>query len=134
MDALPKKIDIAANEVAKQVVMAVATDVIGHTPVDETTAASNWQGDIARPASFELPAIFPGSAGSTAAQSRAAAIAHVQRTTEDKDPGVSFYLSNLMDYIRKLNNGSSRQEPKGFVERATLVGRIAVRKAKLDIK
>lgn len=131
---MPKKIDVAANEVAKSVVMAVAKDVIEHTPVDETTAASNWQGDIARPASFELPAIFPGSHGSTAAQSRAAAIAHVERTTADKDPGIPFYLSNLMDYIRKLNNGSSRQEPKGFVERATLVGRLTVRKSKLRLK
>lgn len=121
-DALPDRIDAAASQVAKDVTIAMARDLIEHTPVDVTTAASNWQASINAPAMFELPAIYPGERGSTAEQSRREALAHVTRTMADKDPGETIYLSNLTPYIIDLNNGSSKQEPPGFFQRGILVG------------
>jgi hypothetical protein len=100
----------------------MAADLIAHTPVDITTAASNWQTSLNAPALFDLPAIYPGSRGSTAAASRSAALAHVLRGMTDKRPGEKIYLSNLTPYIIDLNNGSSKQEPPGFFERGFLVG------------
>lgn len=133
-EKLPAKIEQGASNVAVSVVKAIDRDVVPHTPVDTTEALSNWQASLNGPVVFPLPAIFPGIAGSTAPASQAEAILHVDRTLTAKKPGEPVYLSNLANHIVKLNNGSSSQEPKGFVERATLVGRLTARKAKLGLK
>jgi hypothetical protein len=133
MDRLPDQIEQAASNVVVKVVKAIDRDVVPHTPVDTTEALSNWQAELNRPASVGLPAIFPGQAGSTAPQSQEAAIAHVDRALKAKKPGEPVFLSNLADHIVLLNNGSSSQEPKGFVERAALIGRLTARKTKLDL-
>jgi hypothetical protein len=121
---LPARIDEAANELAKGVVRAIDRDLVEHTPVDVTTAVSNWQPGVRLPADFMLPAIFPGEAGSTAPQSRREAIAHTERALKDKDPGVPFWLSNVAPWIGPLNDGTSKQEPAGFVERAIRKGEL----------
>lgn len=134
LDAMPTKIGRAANQVKIDTVKAIDRDLVPHTPVDVTTAVSNWQPGVGVAPSFELPAIVPGEAGSTAAQSREEAIAHVDRALADVQPGQPFFLSNLTDYIEGLNNGTSAQEPAGFVERAVLIGHRFVRRAKLVLK
>ncbi len=133
MEALPEKIDKAASNVAVMVVKAIDRDVVPHTPVDTTEALSNWQAELNRPVGFALPAIYPGSHGSTASQSQGAAISHVDAVLKDKRPGEPVFLSNLARHIVILNNGSSSQEPKGFVERAKLIGRLTARRTKLDL-
>lgn len=133
MEALPALIDKGANNVAIAVVKAIDRDVVPHTPVDTTEALSNWQAEVNAKPMFGLPAIFPGKGGSTAAGSQAEAIAHVDRTLAMKEPGEPVYLSNLAKHIVILNNGSSSQEPKGFVERAVLIGRLTARRTKLGL-
>lgn len=122
-NALPDLIEQRASDLAGEVVIRMATSLIEHTPVDVTTAASNWIASIGTPNLFEMPAIYPGSGGSTAPASRAEAIAHVRRVVADKDPGRPLWLSNTVDYMVYLNNfGTSQQEPAGFFERGVLVG------------
>ena len=133
MEALPAQIEQGASNVAVEVVKAIDRDVVPHTPVDTTEALSNWQAELNQPVGFALPPIFPGQSGSTAPASQAAAISHVDRVLAVKKPGEPVYLSNLAKHIVILNNGSSRQEPKGFVERATLIGRLTARRAKLGL-
>lgn len=120
-DVLPDRIDEAVNTAARDITIAMATDLIWHTPVDITTAASNWQASLNSPAFLPLPAIFPGERGSTAEASRSEALAHVKRAIAPKRAGEPIFLSNLTDYILDLNMGSSRQEPPGFLERGILV-------------
>ena len=134
MERLPSAIEKGANNVAIAVVKAIDRDVVPHTPVDTTEALSNWQAEINAKPLFGLPAIYPGSHGSTATASQGAAISHVDRTLAMKEPGEPVYLSNLAKHITLLNNGSSSQEPKGFVERATLVGRLTARRTSLGLK
>lgn len=133
MERLPGQIEQAASNVAVSVVKAIDRDVVPHTPVDTTEALSNWQAGINEPVYLPLPAIFPGKGGSTAPQSQGAAISHVDRVLQLKEPGEPVFLSNLARHIKLLNNGSSSQEPKGFVERATLIGRLVARRAKLGL-
>jgi hypothetical protein len=133
MEALPDKIEKGASNVVVSVVKAIDRDVVPHTPVDTTEALSNWQASLNQKAGFGLDAIFLGKAGSTAPQSQAAAISHVDRTLQAKKPGEQVYLSNLAKHIVPLNNGTSAQEPKGFVERATLIGRLTARRTKLGL-
>ena len=97
---LPDRIEESVNELTRDVVRVIDTDLVEHTPVDVTTAVSNWQPGVNVAPNFELPAIFPGEYGSTAPQSRAEAIAHVERALADKGPGVPFWLTNVTPYIK----------------------------------
>lgn len=132
--ALPDRIDAATNDLVRGVVTAMATNLIDHTPVDITTAVSNWQASLNAPTLFELPAIVPGERGSTAPASRAEALAHVQRVLDDRDVGETTYLSNITPYLGELNRGTSTQEPAGFFERGVVVGRVYLQTATLGIK
>lgn len=133
-NVLPDRIDRAANQLAVDFVQAVDRDLVEHTPVDVTTAVSNWQASLNGAPTFELPAIVPGSHGSTAAQSSSEAVAHVSRVAAEKRPGERIFLSNLAPHIIDLNNGTSKQEPAGFFQRGLLVGELYIRRAGLRIE
>ena len=132
-NGLPDRIDRAANKLAKGVTVVMDVDLVDHTPVDTSEALSNWQVSLNSAPTFDLPAIVPGERGSTAQQSRSEAKAHVERFLAMKDPGEKVYLSNLTPYVIDLNNGSSKQEPAGFFERALLLGELFLAKAKLEL-
>lgn len=132
-NALPDRIERSANQLAVNVVIRMAGNLIDHTPVDVTTAVSNWQSSINAPAMFGFDAIVPGKHGSTASQSRAEALDHIKRVVADKRPGERIYLSNLTPYLVHLNNGTSTQEPAGFFERGVAVGGAYLATATLGI-
>ena len=132
-NVLPGRIERAANKVAVGATQAIADDVIDHTPVDTTEHASNWQVVVNGRPSFGLPAIVPGERGSTAPQSRREAKAHVKRALQDKEPGVFVDLANLAPAIEDLNNGTSKQEPAGMVERAIRRGQQYCAATKLEL-
>lgn len=114
--------------VAREVVRAIAHDVIAHTPVDEGHTVSSWELGIGQQPSADRTAHVAGQKGSTASENRAQAIAAVEAVlASPKRPGVPYVLSNGSEAIGFLNDGSSRQEPAGFVERAILVGRLKLR-------
>jgi hypothetical protein len=131
--ALPGQIELAANEMVRDVVRVIDKDVVEHTPVDVTEAVSNWQANLNIAPSFPLPPIFPGKHGSTAQGSRSEAVAHVERTVRAKKPGEPVFLSNLADHIGFLNDGTSKQEPAGFVERAVRKGELFASSADLKV-
>jgi hypothetical protein len=130
---LPDQIEAAACELVRGTVRAIDHYLVEVTPVDTTEAVSNWQPGINSPPSVALPAIVFGSRGSTAPQSRREAIAHVDRALAEKRPGEAFYLSNLAEHIVDLNNGTSQQEPAGFVERGIRIGEIYAAQAELEV-
>jgi hypothetical protein len=130
---LPVQIDRSPNDLAREVVHVIAADVIAHTPVDTTEHASNWQPGVGAAPNFGLPPIYPGEQGSTAPQSRREALAHVDRGLKDKDPGVPFYLTNVAPAIEDLNNGTSKQEPAGMVQRAVRKGELHAARSALEI-
>jgi len=133
-NALPGQINKAANVLAVTVTKAIGNDAIDHTPVDTSEAESNWQVSLNSPANFPLPAIVEGSRGSTAEESARQAKAHILRVLKDKQPGEPAWLSNVAEHIVDLNNGTSKQEPRGFVERAERKGELAADAAGLEIK
>lgn len=133
-NVLPDRIAKAANVLAVTVTGAIGNDAIDHTPVDTSEAESNWQANLNAPVSFPLPAIYEGERGSTAEASARAAKAHIQRTLKDKLPGEAVYLSNAAEHIVDLNNGTSSQEPAGFVERAERKGELAADAAGLEFE
>lgn len=125
------RIQTAASETAKDVAIAVVTDLANKTPVDTSNALSNWQVTLDEPATQEIKPYFPGYMGSTQRASAAQTINEGRSALGRKKPGQKIYITNNAPYIRALNNGSSKQEPAGFVERAALIGRIIARKFKV---
>lgn len=116
-------IPVQANELKKKVVRTIVNDLAHVTPVDTTEAISNWQLGIGTRPESEIAPHFPGKHGSTFAASSSETIAIAERELTAAKPGQPVYTSNVLRYIGFLNDGSSAQEPAGFVERAVLLGR-----------
>lgn len=83
----------------------------GGTPVDTGWARANWVPQIGSPAgglSGTRDAVSPGA--------QTAGVATV--ATSYRLSGGAVHISNNVPYIVKLNEGSSKQAPKGFVQDA----------------
>lgn len=127
------RIPTLASDTAVEVTRTILHDLAYRTPVDESTARSNWQISIGAPIAdnAEIPAYYLGELGSTGNASAQAAIAAGEAVLARKEPGQPLYLSNVLDYIVPLNEGHSKQEPAGMVDRAILIGRKVVSKVRL---
>ncbi len=126
-DELPKE----ASRLAVRISETIINDLAHVTPVDTSTAISNWQTELDAPAGSIVDAHYPGEKGSTYSASARETIDQAKATLKNKKPGQPIYMSNLLRYIKRLNEGSSSQAPAGFVERAVLLGRLTVEKTKL---
>lgn len=127
MRAKAKSIPTMASDLAVKVTKTIVNDLAYATPVDESTAISNWQVQLNTPVQQEIRAYFPGSKGSTYSASAQATVENAEAELAGKKPGQPIYLSNVLRYIVPLNNGSSTQAPAGYVERSVLLGRLVVR-------
>lgn len=134
LDRLAEQVSDRANEVAKQVAIAVVKDLIPATPADTTRALSNWVPSFGSPVNYSIFPYVSGQLGSTRGASVSAALAEAMSAIADKKPGQSIFFTNNVDYILQLNAGSSKQAPAGFVERSVLIGRLTLRKARLGLK
>lgn len=126
-------IETSASEIAIAGTKAMLEEMVYVTPVDTSQALSNWQVNLNNPAPDELPPYYPGEKGSTRGSSAREALEEGFRELTYKKPGQPIYLSNLVDYIKKLDEGSSSQFPGGFVPRALLVFRLAAEEARKRI-
>lgn len=130
MRALAASIPDKTNELKKQVVRTIETDLVYVTPVDTSQALSNWQVDVSPITTF-IPPHFPGELGSTQAQSAQEAVEDMERVLAGVKPGQAVFIGNAAPYIVRLDQGYSQQEPAGFVDRAILLGRKVLQAAKL---
>ena len=120
-----------ASDTSKRVALAIVQNLTAVTPVDTSTALSNWHVSLHFPVDITIPPHSFGHLGSTKAQSAGQTIGEARNVLSNKRPGDKLYISNNVDYIQKLNEGSSKQEPAGFVERAIIVGRLKGKSFKL---
>jgi len=104
------------------------------TPVDTSTALSNWDISVGTLNGERHEAWFYGKKGSTKLRSMNAANIEADVRLKTKKANQSIFISNSVDYIKNLNDGSSKQEPAGFVERAILLGRKSVQNFKMKLR
>lgn len=117
-----------ANEAKKHAAKAAIRYLIYNTPVDESTALSNWVASLGGGLTvFPLPAYVLGKAGSTKGASAGEAWEAAVATIALAKPGEPIYLSNVVPYIGELNRGSSSQHPGGFDRIAVNVGKASLR-------
>jgi len=129
MRARAKAVDQFASDVAVAGTKAMMTELVEVTPVDTSTALSNWQVNLGNPAADALGAAAPGHKGSTRSVSADKTLADAAAELQYKKPGQPIFVSNLINYIADLDTGSSTQFPGGFIPRALIVFRLAVREA-----
>lgn len=125
-----KGMDDLASNLSKAGVDAMLEELVEVTPVDESTALSNWQVNLGTPAADALPAHVLGTRGSTRGASAAQALADGRAELQYKKPGQPVFVSNLTPYIGDLDTGSSRQFAGGFIPRALIAFRLGVQEAK----
>lgn len=122
-------VETMGNTLSQAGTQAMLETLVEVTPVDTSAALSNWQVNLNNPPADELPPYFAGSHGSTRASSGQEALTEGTAEIERKKPGQTIFLSNMVPYITRLDEGSSSQFPGGFVPRALLVFRLAMQEA-----
>ena len=112
-----------SSDFAVKVASELLTNLLWRTPVDTSTALSNWQVSFDAPVSSFIKAYVPGYLGYTASASINEALNVGNATLARKKPGQTIYISNNTPYIRALENGSSKQAPQGILAGSLLITR-----------
>ena len=104
-----KLVEDVASKVQRKIALDVLTRVVEGTPVDEGRARGNWQADINAVPVGEID---------TKDKSGEATIAKGAAKIVGAKFGTAVNIVNNVPYIGRLNDGSSKQAPAGFVEAA----------------
>jgi len=127
-DNIPKNV----NKIIRLIALAIDQQLVISTPVDTGRARSNWiVSTVDFPRLVRAP-FAPGSGlGKGETQNAKAALDHGKSVIRSSKEGDAIYISNNVDYILDLNNGTSAQAPKFFIEAAILNGMKAGDRIKL---
>ena len=121
------------NKVKRQVALAVDQAVVLGTPVDTGTARSNWIVTLGAATDQTQGAFSPLSGGDMSERGNAeAAIAQGKAVIAQAKPEQDIHITNNLDYIVDLNEGSSAQAPAAFVEEAVDAGVKVVKQTRID--
>lgn len=121
-ELVERKLNALIENAAKALILEIGRELRKRgtgTPVDTGHARANWIASIGSPNTVEA------QDGSLAAAGNALVAAY--KLNQGK-----LYLSNVVPYIRQLNNGSSTQAPALFVE-SCVMRALATVKSKLGV-
>ena len=103
--------------VITKITLDVTANLVETTPVDIGWARANWVPAIGRPFEVDLRNVRATDQNVTAAQAQQQSgitgVVGGYKLARGK-----VFVSNNVPYIRRLNDGSSKQAPSGFVQRA----------------
>lgn len=129
-----KELSDGVTKAVQRVATVVDREVVLGTPVDKGPARSNWVGTLNSPFKGVIPAYAPGKklglgeqANAEAAIAQGARAIRLFNVLRDK----SLHFTNNVGYIGDLNDGSSAQAPKMFVQKAIIKGLIALKGVKV---
>lgn len=122
-----------ADKLVMEVAATVLENVVSDTPVDTGRARSNWIVKLGSSATETRPPFVPGEKGSTGDDNIIAALAMGEPTLEAYRSGQAIHITNNLDYIGELNDGSSNQAPPGYVQDAVLEALSVVQRAGFSI-
>lgn len=111
IQAIVAELENVASRVVSKIVLDATANLSATTPRDTGWAAANWLPSISAPA--PAPAGSRDSVSFAAQNAGAAAVAggyHI-----NKGPA---YITNNVPYVPRLNDGTSRKAPAGFVQAA----------------
>lgn len=110
-------------------------NLISLSPVDTSQLISNWVVtlNIKSPDSQLIPPYFLGKKGSTKSVSGDEAIAKGNSVLDEAKPGDIIYITNVAPQVIYTNYGTSKIEPRYFVENAISAAKSAITVNNLDI-
>lgn len=125
VQAFAAKIPGRVTELQKKLVLEALTRIVQKTPVDTGRARGNWQVSIERPSMAALDTTDRD--GSRTIQKGLEAVANL--------PDFSVvWISNNLEYITFLEDGSSQQAPSGMVRLTILELRLMLRQGLKGLK
>jgi hypothetical protein len=101
-DVVPKR----AWNMQYRIILEAITKIVKRTPVDTGRARANWQLTKSQPSTRVFKKTDPEGDET---------IAKAMRVLDRMDPYSTFFISNNLDYIEYLEEGSSKQAPYGMV-------------------
>ncbi len=107
-----------ADEIKRKAALQALSQVTLATPVDKGRARANWLVGRGSPITSENEVFLAGKEGSTGGLVAQETISKGKVKLEKPAEGLPIYLSNNLIYIKYLNQGSSVQAPKRFIESA----------------
>lgn len=115
-------LEAATEEVIRRISINVTAELIERTPVDTGWARANWIPAIGSPADDDVAELDRASrtAGVTSARGRQS-LGTASLTGYRLQRG-NVFISNGVPYIGFLNEGTSDQAPRGFVQDAIVAG------------
>lgn len=113
------KIEGNVEQGLRKAVLAIDNALVSTTPVDTGRARSNWLANLDSPSLDTTKATVPSARTATT----------VQRFKLGRNTAI--HLTNNLPYIKSLDEGTSQQQPAGFVKRAIFAGVAAVKSVKL---
>ena len=132
MNELGDEIEDEIEKVHRAVGLEITKDVILNTPVDTGRARSNWHTNLVKPdRSTREPFSKGENLGIGESQNSGAAIAEGFSRIGLHRKGQDIFITNNLNYIQFLNDGSSDQAPRLFVERAIQRGEGLIKRFKL---
>lgn len=134
LDGLTDQLTDAGNELKKEVAGVIIRDLLYTTPVDTSKAVSNYRADLGASNPGVIGPFSPGQGGSTRDASISAALAEAMANISKAQPGQPIFISNYVEYLQYLNDGTSKQAPAGFVEKSVFLGRKHAENAGLKLK
>lgn len=100
-----------------KITLDVTANLTEDTPVDTGWARANWVAAIGQPVDEDLSRVEPTAQAAAGAVSRQQVSLGSVAARYTLQQG-SIFVSNNVPYITNLNDGTSRQAPRGFVQRA----------------
>jgi hypothetical protein len=105
-----------ATRVVQKVVLSVNGELIKTTPVDTGWARSNWIPNIGHPYAKPAGSRIEAEMGTLDLSPQQKGTANIATKYHLNDGTI--YITNNVYYIKNLNDGSSKQAPKAFVQMA----------------
>lgn len=130
LDLAKRMVEVQRNlksereRVVKEVAKTILNVLVQNTPVDTSQALSNWQASINSPITNTRYAINPGRFGSTKASSAAIAYALGELEIDKFKVGQEIHITNNLDYIEGLDNGTISKQPDRFVDKALQISKV----------
>jgi|InoplaM1SAM_1038575.scaffolds.fasta_scaffold02473_1 hypothetical protein len=116
-----------AESMARRVAFAVDRQVVLMSPVDTGRFRANWQVSLNVDAAGTVEHI-PGVKGSTRGPNTQKALDQLDKLTKQFKLGDTIVIINNVDYGVYLNDGTSKQAPRNFVQIAAMAGIAAAKR------
>lgn len=145
---LATNLPVRANALKQQAARTVNFGLLQDTPVDTGLAVSNWQVNLDAAATEPRPAFVPSPEGKTSHKKGVSSRVHVadpeavrqanialalplaNETIDSSSPGQPIHLTNVLPYIKALDEGHSAQAEL-FVDRSIIRAENLVSRASL---